>query len=131
RLDGCAAGDNAAHSIPDIGANLRVDQARGSAQISGALHQVRGNFCGNNFVLAAPSYTGVAPSDKFGFAAAAGIVINLPWNPGDKFYLEGTYAQGAPSYVGYGYLTGTNGPWNRYNGANVAAAWALDGVFAN
>jgi hypothetical protein len=50
----CATGDYAAQSIPDIVSSLRVDQAWGSAQISGALHQVRGNFYGNN-VAGAPA----------------------------------------------------------------------------
>ena len=127
---GCATGDYATQSIPDIVGNLRVDQSWGSAQISAALHQVRGGFYGNNFVAVAGSYTGVAPADAWGFAIAAGFVINLPWNPGDKFWLEGTYAQGASSYGGYGWLNGTNGPFNRYNGSNLAATWALDGVFA-
>jgi Porin subfamily len=46
--DACATGDYAAQSIPDIVSSLRVNQAWGSAQISGALHQVRGNFYGND-----------------------------------------------------------------------------------
>ena len=41
-------GDNAAVGIPDIVGSLRVDQAWGSAQIAGALHQLRAGYYGNN-----------------------------------------------------------------------------------
>jgi hypothetical protein len=130
-IGSCQTGDYAAQSLPDFVAALRVDQAWGSAQIMGAIHQVRGGFYGNNFVPAAGSFTGMYPSDKYGFAVGAGIVWNLPWNPGDKFWVEGEYTQGAVSYTGLSCLDGLSCVFNRYNGANVAAGWALDGVFAN
>src|SRR5207302_7880553 len=83
-IAGCATGDYAAQQFPDIVANLRVDQAWGSAQLSGALHQVRAGYYGNNTqstIVAGPNaFTGLAPDDKWGFAVAAGIVLNLPWN---------------------------------------------------
>src|SRR5438105_2981324 len=41
-------GDYGAVQVPDIVGSLRVDQAWGSAQIAGALHQVRAGFYGNN-----------------------------------------------------------------------------------
>src|SRR5262249_37451595 len=82
---GCGWGDYAAQSVPDIVGNLRVDQAWGSAQVSGALHQVRGNLYGDNFVVASPGFTGNAPGDTWGGAVNAGIMFNLPWNAGDKF----------------------------------------------
>jgi hypothetical protein len=128
---GCGWGDYAAVSIPDIVGNLRVDQAWGSAQISGALHQVRGNYYGNNFVVASGSFTGIAPSDVWGGAVNAGIMINLPWNPGDKFWAEGTYAIGAPSYIGLGRNNGTVSDYSRFDGNRVAAGFLLDGVFSN
>jgi Porin subfamily len=129
----CATGDYAAQSIPDIVSSLRVDQAWGSAQISGALHQVRGNFYGNNVqqITSGPNaFTGVRPSDVWGWAVLGGIVLNLPWNPGDKFWFEATYGQGTPCYVGV-CQDQYNGNYLRFDGHNVAAAWALDGVFAN
>jgi hypothetical protein len=130
----CATGDYAAQSIPDIVSSLRVDQAWGSAQISGALHQVRGNFYGNDSgpgpAVGPAQFTGVRPSDVWGWAVAAGTVLNLPWNPGDKFSVEGNYSQGAPCYVGL-CQQGHAGTFYRFNGDNVATAWALDGVFAN
>ena len=45
-------GDYAAAQVPDIVGSLRVDQAWGSAQVAGALHQVRGGFYGANIPTA-------------------------------------------------------------------------------
>jgi porin-like protein len=132
--DVCATGDYAAQSVPDIVSSLRVDQAWGSAQISGALHQVRGNFYGNDTqstITTGPgAFTGNRPSDVWGWAVAAGIVLNLPWNPGDKFWIEGAVGQGTPCYVGF-CQENVNGNYQRFDGRNVAAGWGLDGVFAN
>jgi hypothetical protein len=129
-------GDYAAQGLPDIVGSLRVDQAWGSAQVAGALHQVRAGYYGNNTAAAAANigpagFTGLAPNDKWGWAAMAGIVINLPWAKGDKFYVEGTVSEGNASYVGWSDSVGTTGKYVRFNGRNVAAAWAIDAVFAN
>ena len=127
-------GDMAATGIPDIVGSLRVDQAWGSAQIAGALHQLRAGYYGNNTTGAGPAgpggFTGLAPSDAYGWAAMAGIVINLPWAKGDKFWIEGTFAQGAGAYAGWIGITTTQvNTLGRFNGANVAAAWAIDSMF--
>jgi hypothetical protein len=122
----CPTGDYAAAQTPDIVGNLRVDQGWGSAQIAGALHQVRAGFYGNDIVPTAPTFTGQAPPDKWGFALMAGIVVNVPWGQGDKFWVEGAYSQGAPAYNGLAAST-----FGAFNSTQVAAAWALDGVFAN
>jgi len=131
-------GDMAATGIPDIVGSLRVDQAWGSAQIAGALHQLRAGYYGNNTTGAALSavgpggFTGLAPNDAYGWAVMAGIVINLPWQKGDKFYVEATFAEGAGAYAGMdGGISGKNNTFGRFNGGNVAAAWAMDSVFAN
>jgi Porin subfamily len=130
----CATGDYAAQQVPDIVSSLRVDQAWGSAQISGALHQVRGNFYGNDVqstIVAGPTaFTGTRPGDVWGWAVAGGIVLNLPWNAGDKFWVEGAVGEGTPCYVGI-CQDGVNGTYTRFNGAQVANGWGLDGVFAN
>jgi len=130
----CATGDYAAQSIPDIVASLRVDQSWGSAEINGALHQVRGNFYGNNVqstITVGPNqFTGVRPSDVWGWAVLGGVALNLPWNQGDKLWVEAGYGQGTPCYVGF-CQDAYNGNYLRFDGHNVAAAWGLDGVFAN
>jgi hypothetical protein len=129
-------GDYAAVQVPDVVGSLRVDQAWGSAQVAGALHQVRAGYYGNNTTIAGNTvgpgqYTGLAPADKWGYAAMAGIVINLPWAKGDQFWVEGSYSVGATAYSGYSQPAGQYNNWTRFNGGNVAAAWALDAVFAN
>jgi hypothetical protein len=129
-LVGCGWGNYAAQQFPDIVGNLRVDQAWGSAQISGALHQVRANNYGNNFVVAAPTYSGAHPDDVWGGAVAAGIQFNMPWNAGDKVWAEGTYAMGAVSYMGFARNSGINNAFARYDGGFASAGMALDAVMA-
>jgi hypothetical protein len=130
----CVTGDYAAQSVPDIVSSLRVDQTWGSAQVAGALHQVRGNFYGNDtqstITLGPNAFTGVRPSDVWGWAVAGGVVLNLPWNPGDKFWIEGAVGEGTPCYVGF-CQEYANGVYARANGNQAAAGWGLDGIFAN
>jgi hypothetical protein len=133
-----AIGDYAAHQVPDIVGALRVDQAWGSAQIAGAIHQVRAGFYGNNFTIVnAPGnsvgpnqMTQIAPSDKWGYAVMAGIVLNLPWAKGDQFWIEGAYTVGAASYTGFN-ANGQYSNFLRFNGNTVMVGHALDAVFAN
>jgi hypothetical protein len=141
---GCPTGDYAASQVPDIVGSLRVDQAWGSAQIAGALHQVRANYYGNDVTGAlAPApgnlpgtagVNGVAPpinthpDDKWGFAVMGGLVLNLPWSKGDQFWVEGVYSQGAACYTGLCH-NALYGQHVRFNGGEVAAGWALDGMF--
>jgi hypothetical protein len=131
---GCTTGDYAAQQVPDIIGSLRVDQAWGSAQIAGALRQIRAGYYGNNFtnaIFAGPGgYTGIAPQDKWGFAVMGGVVINLPWSAGDKFWVESVYSQGAVSYIGMS-QTGVYGTFLRFNGNTVGQGQGLDALFAN
>jgi hypothetical protein len=77
--------------VPDIVANLRVDQAWGSAQLSGVLHQLRVNE--------AAAVAGV--SDAWGWAVLGGIEIKTPMiAPGDSIMLQGVYSKGAVEYTG-------------------------------
>ena len=103
--------------------SLRVDQAWGSAQIAGALHQLRAGYYGNNTDRRRRrSWPGrvhrlLSPADAYGWAAMAGIVINLPWAKGDKFYVEGAVAEGAGAYVGSTAASvGKNNTFGRFNG---------------
>jgi hypothetical protein len=125
-------GDYAATQIPDIVGALRVDQAWGSAQVAAALHQNRAGNFGANATGAGGGGAGLtSPADAYGWAVMAGIVVNVPWNKGDKFWVEGTFAQGAGSYAGFAGPVGQTSVWDRFNGANVATAWAIDSVFGN
>ena len=131
----CNNGDYAAHAVPDVVGSLRVDQAWGAAQIAGALHQVRAGYYGNNtapVALGPGRFTGLNPADEFGYAAMAGVVINLPWDRdlSDRLFFQALYTNGALGYTGLGSYYGVN-PLYRTNGSAVAAAWPLDAVFAN
>jgi hypothetical protein len=134
-LTGCPTGDYAANQIPDVVANLRVDQGWGSAQIAGALHQVRAGFYGNNVSPLIPNvgpaeFTGQAPADKWGFALMGGAMANVPTGENDKVWANVVYSQGAVAYTGLSQF-GSFGTFSRFSGGSVGAAWALDGVFAN
>src|SRR4029077_20016227 len=63
--------------VPDVVANLRVDQAWGSAQIMGALHQVNATYysCTGGSV---GSLVSGHPDDKLGWVVGAGIKLNAP-----------------------------------------------------
>jgi hypothetical protein len=76
---------------PDVVAALRVDQSWGSAQLMGALHQVRAGTVGLGSVLG---------YNKTGYAIGAGVKINLPaLAAGSNFMIEAVYAQGALHYL--------------------------------
>jgi Porin subfamily len=77
---------------PDIVANIRVDQAWGSAQIMGALHEVR-----TNTVLA----DGGA-GNKWGYAFGGGFEIKTPQtgNPNNSFLAQAQWTKGAVEYTG-------------------------------
>ncbi|MES1155287.1 MAG: porin, partial [Pseudorhodoplanes sp.] len=132
------ASDNHGNEQPDIIGNLRVDQAWGSAQVSGALHLNQGQYFG------VPGTNGLGPigggansvqqghpDDKWGWAVGAGILLKMPWDAKDTFAVAGTYAEGATTYVwNAGGAFGTRG-----GGANitqvggVAAGWLDDAYF--
>jgi hypothetical protein len=79
---------------PDVVAALGISQGWGSAQISGALHQVYPNA----------AFNGINPGngeDELGWAIGAGAVFNLPMvNSGSNIFFQGFYADGALSYTG-------------------------------
>ena len=86
----------AQYSWPEFVANLRVDQAWGSAQIMGAIHDVRAQ---DGF------HASVHPSDEVGWAIGAGLKFNLPQlGKGDNIIGQVTYTEGALRYI-----TGNNG----------------------
>ena len=80
---------------PDIVGNLRIDQAWGSAQIMGSIHDVR-----------ASDVAGVAgshPGDQTGWAVGAGLKLNAPMlGKGDYVIAQVTYGKGAMDYVASG-----------------------------
>ncbi|PTW61334.1 porin-like protein [Breoghania corrubedonensis] len=84
--DGDANDVYGGHKMPDLIANLRVDQGWGSAQIMGAVHQVYGDSTVND--------------SEVGYAIGAGVTFNVPMiAPGDTVSFQAAYAKGAVAYV--------------------------------
>jgi hypothetical protein len=85
------AGDTSGYGgqhLPDFTANLRVDQAWGSAQVMGAIHEV---YPGQ--------IVGLHNDNKYGFAVGAGVMFNLPMlGKGDNIAAQVGYGKGATGY---------------------------------
>ena len=106
-LGAVGAGAYGGFDIPDFVANVRVDQAWGSAQLMGALHEVKAQYYVDDLVPD-PGVNAGHPSNKWGFAVGAGIKLLAPMvGPGDYFQAEVNYTQGA-----LGYLFSTPGSFN-------------------
>jgi hypothetical protein len=100
--------DNGSYAMPDIVGNVRLDQPWGGFMIKGALHQNRGGYYSGFPTGAGVSCTGGTanttqcghPDDKMGWAAGAGLLVNLPaLSPGSSAYVEANYGRGAMGYV--------------------------------
>jgi len=104
---------------PDIVANLRVDQAWGSAQIMAAGHRVNGVYYGLT------ENTG-HPDDKWGFAVGAGVKFNAPMlGQGDFFQAQVNYTQGALRYIFFA----TQNTWFYREGDSAGVGPLTDAVF--
>jgi hypothetical protein len=96
------AADNAqlgygGYQVPDIVANLRVDQTWGSAQVMGALHQDNAQYY--NSTITGGNGLG-HPSDAWGWVVGAGLRLNFPMvAAGDYFQGEVNYTEGALRYL--------------------------------
>ena len=100
--------------LPDFVGALRVDQAWGSAQVMGAVHEIAlGGVSTASQATGTPAGV-ISPSGVFGpatargydqteygFAVAGGLKLNVPQlAPGDTLWLQAAYAQGASHYTG-------------------------------
>jgi hypothetical protein len=113
------AGAYGGFQMPDVVANLRVDQAWGSAQIMGALHQVNATYYG---VTGANTLTRAAghPDDELGWAVGVGFKINTPFiSQGDFLQAQFNYTQGALRYI----FQTPNTNWGKVD--NAAAGWGV------
>jgi Porin subfamily len=103
--------------VPDVIANLRVDQQWGFAGISAALHDVSGAY-----FQTPNSVVNGHPDDKYGWAVAGGAKFNLAG--GDAAGFNICYARGAPGFCA------NNSAFQLYNSnTSVGLAWTSDGVF--
>jgi len=97
--------------VPDIVGNVRVTQSWGSAQIMGALHQLK-------------QATGPTVGTTWGYAVGAGIEVKTPQtgNPNNSMLLQGVWSKGAIEYTGLasspvttvpaiGFIIGATGPF--------------------
>ena len=125
-------------SVPDVVANLRVDQAWGSAAIAGALHEVNaaynlnaqgacvGGVLGGGAACFTPEGSG-HPDNKWGWAVMAGLRLNTPYiGTGDFLQLQGIYTQGALRYI---MQNPSNNNWWIQHGFNSAYGVVADGVY--
>jgi hypothetical protein len=125
-------GQYAGQRYPDIVANLRVDQPWGSAQVMAALHDASGSCVGPS---CNPGGFNTDAQDNTGWAVGAGVMFNLPWAQGDQLWVQGTWARGAASYLGFNFNAGNN-IFVMYgdSGAagtigNIGLAHPMDGIF--
>lgn len=97
------------HVMPDIVLALGANQGWGTAQLSGAVHQIRS--------------TTIGVDAKYGFAVRGGVMVKLDQlAKGDKFYLEAAYADGALDYL---YSSGDNNVGSLTN-SNATVASVTD-----
>jgi hypothetical protein len=115
-------------AVPDIVGALRVDQAWGLFQASGAAHEVRAGY------YTPLLETSGHPSDVWGFAGMLALSIkNIPTGPGDTVNMDVSYANGASRYVIGGVspnafaMYGNTGLGGVYQSVGFAAA--SDGIF--
>jgi Porin subfamily len=102
------AGATADNSVPfslDPVAALRIDQAWGYAQVSGALHGDSGGYYGGNEIGNAAGTTGVDaghPGNRWGWATAAGFTLNnFLGLKGDTAGVMGAFCMGAEGYCSH------------------------------
>jgi hypothetical protein len=127
-------------SVPDFVGNIRVDQAWGLFQISGAVHDNHASYFSNanipNAVLGdvGASQAGAVnfdhPDDKYGGAVSAALQIkNIPTGSGDDIKMDATWSLGASKYV-LATSSSTPSSFNIYNGTRFAMGVVTDSIYS-
>jgi hypothetical protein len=110
---GAVANTYAGQHYPDLVGNIRVDQAWGLFQISGALHEVTASYNVLNTTAVPAGATGLAggaptgfseinghPDSKVGGSVMVALQIkNIPTGPGDDIKLDASWAKGDTKQV--------------------------------
>ncbi len=114
---------NHGYEMPDVVGNIRVDQAWGSAQVMGALHQNQATY-----------YRGANqtahPDDKWGWAVGAGLTLKMPWNAKDTLSGHVTYCEGAARYCSNPSATlGSGSGFGLVNTTDVGVGWISDAYY--
>ena len=142
---------------PDVVANIRVDQAWGLFQLSGALHEVNASYntLGAGAVATALSEISGHPDTKWGGSVMAALNIkNIPTGAGDDIKIDASYAKGdtknviatsggspnfamfgnsGSAYQSVGFGATTDGVYmpgaGGTNGIVLTTAWGIRGAF--
>jgi hypothetical protein len=132
--------------LPDLVANIKIDQAWGLFQVSGAVHDVDPGYWSTANTLTSATFLGGNvqtgaqtlghPDSKAGGAVMAALQIkNLPTGAGDDFKIEGSWSLGASKYVlgtaapiGGSYYSFGNGPTG--SAGKLAIGAVTDGVYS-
>ena len=131
--------------LPDVVGNVKVDQAWGMFQLSGALHDVSpaywasANTPNASTIIGGSNLTGVEafghPDSKLGGAVSAALQIkNIPTGAGDDIKVEGSWGMGATKYIlgtagtlpGSFYMTKANA---NTTAGTIAIGAVTDGVY--
>ncbi|MBI2712842.1 MAG: porin [Rhizobiales bacterium] len=118
---------NGGNKVPDVVANLRLDQAWGSAQIAGALHNNNAAY----YTLPVNTASSAGPSDAIGWALGGGVKLNLPMlGAGDHMTIASNYCKGATRYCSDPSVLTAQGPgYGLRNGSTVAVGWFDDAYY--
>ncbi|WP_407174907.1 porin [Bradyrhizobium sp. STM 3562] len=126
---------------PDLVGNVRIDQAWGLFQLSGALHTVNASYnsLSSGTAGAVPNTASVLsghPDTKLGGSVMAALQIkNIPTGPGDDIKLDASWAKGdtknvistsaaSPSFLMLGGVPGQFGP-----DGSLGVGLTTDGVY--
>jgi porin-like protein len=114
--------------VPDIVANLRLDQAWGSLHLGAAAHEVHGTYY-------TPTLSDSGhPDSTWGYAVIGAFELkNLPTGAGDSLKVQATFANGAAKYV-FGGTWDSSGAGRFANigaGQSMAFGYVLDGIYGN
>jgi hypothetical protein len=121
---GAGPGAYGGFQSPDIVGNIRLEQAWGSAQIMGALHQVNGQY----YTEAVPFLNQAAghPGDDWGFVIGGGIKLLVPQlGKGDYLQAQVSYTEGALRYV----FQTPNFNWANTQGDQAGWGYIMDAIY--
>jgi hypothetical protein len=127
-------------SVPDFVGNIRVDQAWGLFQISGAVHDNHAGYFSNANIPDAvlgdvgASQAGAVnfghPDDKYGGAVQAALQIkNIPTGSDDDIKMDATWSLGASKYV-LATSSSTPSSFNIYSGTRFAMGVVTDSIYS-
>jgi len=139
-VGGTSTLDQVQVKYPDVVANLRVDQAWGSVQVMGAIHDASGGYfvpgtgvtC--NVTATGGTLTGQLacghPDDELGFAVGVGGIFRIPMPTGltDIFSFQANYTEGAMRYMVFT-QPGAGSP-GLFGGTGLTTCPGLTGVLA-